>query len=61
MHALSEHEQMVARISEAFAKRELVVQTRGNDMPYGFKGGEAIYWPDGSFSLAAFSTPCLLQ
>jgi len=43
---LSEHEEMVARISEAYAKRGLVVQTRGNNLPYGSKREEAIYRPD---------------
>ena len=46
MNTLSEHERMVARISEAYVKRGLVVQTRGNDLPYGSKREEAIYRPD---------------
>jgi hypothetical protein len=43
---LSEHEKMVTRISEAYAKRGFAVQTRGNNLPYGSKREEAIYRPD---------------
>jgi len=46
VNTLSEHERIVERISEAYAKRGLVVQTRGNNLPYDSKRGEAIYKPD---------------
>jgi hypothetical protein len=37
---------MVARVAEAYAKRGFVVQTRGNNLPYGSRRDEAIYRPD---------------
>ena len=43
---LSEHEAMVRRISEAYAKRGFVVQFRRNNLPSGARRDEAIYRPD---------------
>lgn len=43
---MSDHDDVVARISEAYEKKGFRVQTRGNNLPQGSRRVEAIYRPD---------------
>lgn len=43
---MSEHEDVVKRISNAFSNQGFQVQIRGNNLPKGSKRFEAIYRPD---------------
>jgi hypothetical protein len=43
---MSDHDNVVSRISAAYEKKGFRVQRRGNNLPYGSNQNEAIYRPD---------------